>query len=102
MKIYIHPYPTPLLSSHSHTHTHTAMAGIALTDFTNTPTILFHVGPNAFFGWFYHFINLSLYTLLYNTFKDTKGSKALSPKLRYRWDRQIENWQFGSGLDYTL
>ncbi|GAB5036151.1 lycopene beta epsilon cyclase protein isoform 2 [Nannochloropsis oceanica] len=79
-----------------------AMAGIAKEDFFNTPTVLFHVGGDAFFGWFRHFFMLCVYTVLFNTLKGTKGWEGLSPKMRYRWDRQVENWEFGSGLDYTL
>jgi hypothetical protein len=77
-----------------------AMAGIAARDFFSTFAILAHVGPAAFFGWFQHYFNLVLYTLLYETFKGTKGTTLLPPKLRYSWDRRIENWFFGSGLDY--
>lgn len=77
-----------------------AMAGIAARDFLSTFAILSHVGPAAFFGWFKHYFNLVGYTLLYGAFKNTKGSSLLPPKLRYKWDRRIENWLFGSGLDY--
>lgn len=79
-----------------------AMTGIALRDFFSVFSILRHVGPSAFFGWFGHYTNLVLYTILYSLFKDTKGSALLPPKLRYKWDRRIENWLFGSGLDYNL
>ncbi len=79
-----------------------AMFGIAKQDFLNTPTVLFHVGADAFFKWFWHFANLCVYTALYQVTKGTKGSTLLPPKLRYKWDRRIENFEFGSGLDYEL
>lgn len=79
-----------------------AMAGIAFRDFFSVFPILTHVGPAAFFGWFRHYANLVGYTLLYGAFKGTKGSALLPPKLRYQWDRRVENWLFGSGLDYEM
>ena len=72
-----------------------------------------------------------LYTLLFQVAKGTKDSAFLPSKLRYRWNRQVgvlncpphpcmasahrlkawlwsvvlwqvENWEYGAGLDYRL
>lgn len=79
-----------------------AMLGITLQDPFNTPAVLFHVGFEAFFTWFYHFFQLCIYTVLYNLLKESKGTEVLPPKMRFKWNRMIELWEYGSGLDYKV
>jgi hypothetical protein len=73
-----------------------------LDDPLNTPGILMHVGPAAFFGWFGHYMNLVLYTVAHSVLKGTKDPSILGARLRYRWNRFLEVLEFGSGMDYKL
>jgi lycopene cyclase CruP len=68
------------------------------------PQILRHVGIVPILDWTRHFINLALYTALFKVFKPLEGSigSQLSPLLRYRWQRTLEAWEYGSGKDYKL
>lgn len=79
-----------------------AMLGIALDDPFNTPAVIFHVGASSFFGWMYHFINLLLYTALHNVMKRASPPSFFSPKLAYKWNRYVDAFKYGSGLDYVL
>lgn len=78
------------------------MFGILLDDPFNTPTVIIHVGASSFFGWLYHFIALNIYTVLYKITQGRKPPSFLSPKLSYKWNRYLEAFQFGAGLDYEL
>ena len=68
------------------------------------PQILGHVGVGPIFDWTRHFINLGLYTVLFKAFKplETTISSQLSPMLKFRWQRTLEAWEYGSGMDYKL
>lgn len=79
-----------------------AMFGIMLDDFINTPTVIVHVGPSSFFGWLYHFINLNIYTVLHKATKGRQPPSFFGPKLSYKWNRYLESFKYGAGLDYEL
>jgi hypothetical protein len=58
--------------------------------------------PYPLVNWLYHYMNLLLYSVLYEALKGTKDAAILPEKLRYRWNRRIESFEYGSGLDYQL
>lgn len=79
-----------------------ALAGTLKEDPLNLPNILLHVGPDAFFSWFGHYSALVLYTILHELLKETKNTQLLGGRLRYQWNRLLELFEYGSGMDYVL
>lgn len=79
-----------------------AMFSIPLRDPAFVPSTIMHVGFESFFGWFGHFIMLNVYTVLYVVLKSLKSLDALPIKTKFRWNRWIESFEYGSGLDYKL
>ncbi len=68
------------------------------------PQILRHVGPVPILDWTRHFVALGWYTALHKAAAplDKLISTQLSPLLKFRWQRSLEAWKYGSGMDYTL
>eukprot|EP00957_Ditylum_brightwellii_P001802 138630-Ditylum_brightwellii.AAC.1 len=69
------------------------------------PQIVGHVGIPALVDWMGHVGMMSLYTALHsgvtpvlkpfvNTMKNERS--------RFKWNRRMEAWKFGSGCDYIL
>jgi lycopene cyclase CruP len=59
------------------------------------------VGLLTLLEWLVHYLMLAVYTLLYSIGKLLQpGSKLLPVVWRYRFDRWLEAWQYGSGQDY--
>ncbi|GMG98700.1 hypothetical protein Nepgr_000540 [Nepenthes gracilis] len=68
------------------------------------PSIFKQVGLPVLFDWSGHFLMLGHYTLL-STFADPLIRPFIHrfpPEMRYRWNRYLEAWKFGAGLDYEL
>jgi lycopene cyclase CruP len=59
------------------------------------------VGLFTLLEWLMHYLMLAAYTVLYRLGKLLQpGSKFLPMAWRYRFDRWLEAWQYGSGQDY--
>ncbi|WNZ22366.1 FAD-binding oxidoreductase [Leptolyngbya sp. NK1-12] len=59
------------------------------------------VGLFTLLEWLMHFALLAVYTMLYRVGRALQPwSKQLSASQRYRFDRWLEAWQYGSGQDY--
>ncbi|CAN1220130.1 hypothetical protein LINPERPRIM_LOCUS1800 [Linum perenne] len=68
------------------------------------PSIFKQVGIPVLLDWSGHFFMLGLYTFL-STFADPAIRPLLksSPsKTKYAWNRRLDAWKYGSGLDYKL
>ncbi|CAL1407155.1 unnamed protein product [Linum trigynum] len=68
------------------------------------PSIFKQVGVPVLLDWSGHFIMLGLYTFL-STFADPAIRPLLnssSSKTKYVWNRRLDAWKYGSGLDYKL
>lgn len=58
------------------------------------------VGLPLLLAWMRHFGMLAAYSGLYPVGKVLQSRLTLSPAQRYRFDRWLEAWQYGSGQDY--
>eukprot|EP00898_Chlorokybus_atmophyticus_P002864 jgi/Chlat1/3579/Chrsp234S03597 len=47
-----------------------------------------------------HFFFLAAYTALHKIHGNLKPPSFLPPRMRYRWHRKLEEWEYGSGYDY--
>ncbi|XP_065873736.1 uncharacterized protein [Euphorbia lathyris] len=68
------------------------------------PSIFKQVGILVLLEWFGHFFMLSSYTFL-SSFVDPAIRPLLNGfplKSRYEWNRRLEAWKYGSGLDFKL
>ncbi|XP_058220369.1 uncharacterized protein LOC131330713 isoform X1 [Rhododendron vialii] len=68
------------------------------------PSIFKQVGVLVLLDWSGHFFMLGYYTFL-STFVDPVIRPLLNAfpaKMKYKWRRQLEAWQYGSGLDYKM
>ncbi|KDO54273.1 hypothetical protein CISIN_1g007945mg [Citrus sinensis] len=68
------------------------------------PSIFKQVGIPVLVDWSGHFFMLGYYTLL-STFADPVIRSLLNafpPRMKYEWNRYLEAWKYGSGLDYKL
>ncbi|KAI8551985.1 hypothetical protein RHMOL_Rhmol06G0230000 [Rhododendron molle] len=68
------------------------------------PSIFKQVGVPVLLDWSGHFFMLGYYTFL-STFVDPVIRplvNAFPAKMKYKWRRQLEAWQYGSGLDYKM
>jgi hypothetical protein len=66
------------------------------------PAILAHVGPAALLDWVWHFAAMVLYSALSLAAQLLRpGLRALPAALRWRGERLIDAWTYGSGLDYS-
>ncbi|XP_004309453.1 PREDICTED: uncharacterized protein LOC101301060 [Fragaria vesca subsp. vesca] len=68
------------------------------------PSIFKQVGIPVLLDWSGHFFMLGYYTLL-STFADPVVRPLLSqlpPEMKYGWQRRLEAWKYGAGLDYKL
>ncbi|KAG5545617.1 hypothetical protein RHGRI_017939 [Rhododendron griersonianum] len=68
------------------------------------PSIFKQVGVPVLLDWSGHFFMLGYYTFL-STFVDPVIRplvNAVPAKMKYKWRRQLEAWQYGSGLDYKM
>ncbi|KAK9803372.1 hypothetical protein WJX72_000257 [[Myrmecia] bisecta] len=75
--------------------------GQVVSDPLFIPQIFKHVGVLPLLDWSRHYAALGAYTVLHGAapaFKALAGK--LPPKQRYRLRRQLDAWEFGSGLDY--
>ena len=58
------------------------------------------VGIVSLFDWMWHYINLGIYTVLFNLGVKLQGwIKYLSPSQQYYYHRMLDKWQYGSGYD---
>ena len=94
--IYIHL----ILTLYYTIHTYTIITGDPLTPFKIVP----HVGIIAMTDFFINFWNLFIYTLLSQYITPIVESIVLpntsDVRERFRLNRMVEAWRFGSGLDY--
>jgi lycopene cyclase CruP len=66
------------------------------------PKILQQVGPWALMEWMGHFAALGLYSSLQQTRPITQPwCERLPPLQRYRWQRRLDAWAYGSGADHS-
>lgn len=66
------------------------------------PSIFYQVGPLAILDWMFHFVALGSYTFLSSFISPILRSwvNGLPQKDKYIWNRRLEAWKYGSGLDY--
>eukprot|EP00252_Welwitschia_mirabilis_P000908 TRINITY_DN10900_c0_g1_i3.p1 TRINITY_DN10900_c0_g1~~TRINITY_DN10900_c0_g1_i3.p1 ORF type:complete len:620 (+),score=92.88 TRINITY_DN10900_c0_g1_i3:240-1862(+) len=66
------------------------------------PSIFIQVGLKLILEWMYHFSMLGLYTFLSSVISSSLRPwvSTLSEERRFRWNRRLEAWKYGSGLDY--
>ncbi|GAX73571.1 hypothetical protein CEUSTIGMA_g1022.t1 [Chlamydomonas eustigma] len=85
------------------------MAAQMVQDPLSIPQLLAHVGPGPLADWIRHVAGLGAFSTLYQI-ASTLGldhpnsglSGQLSPELRFRLNRLLESWEYGSGKDYKL
>ncbi|XP_043693790.1 uncharacterized protein LOC122644234 [Telopea speciosissima] len=68
------------------------------------PSIFKQVGIAVLLDWSGHFVMLGYYTFL-STFIDPvirSRINAFPDKMKYEWNRRLDAWKYGSGLDYKL
>ncbi|XP_059661869.1 uncharacterized protein LOC132307968 [Cornus florida] len=68
------------------------------------PSIFKQVGVSVLLDWSGHFVMLGYYTFL-STFIDPAIRPLINSfpdKMRYKWKRQLEAWEYGAGLDFSL
>ncbi|KAI4305774.1 hypothetical protein L6164_029120 [Bauhinia variegata] len=68
------------------------------------PSIFKQVGIPVLIDWSGHFLMLGYYTFL-STFADPVVRSFLSTlpsEARFKWNRRLEAWKYGAGLDYKL
>ncbi|KAI4331037.1 hypothetical protein MLD38_029266 [Melastoma candidum] len=68
------------------------------------PSIFRQVGYPVLLNWLGHFFLLGCYTFL-STFVDPAIRPlvdTLPEDMKYEWNRRLEAWKYGSGLDYEL
>lgn len=58
------------------------------------------VGLPLLLEWLGHYVTLAAYSGLYPIGKFLQSRLKFSPAQRYRFDRWVEAWQYGSGQDY--
>lgn len=80
------------------------LAGQMVADPTLIPQIFKHVGVGPLLDWARHYLALAAYTAVYTLAVPFAPGIAsgLTPRGRFLLRRQLEAWQFGAGLDYTL
>ncbi|KAL7498999.1 hypothetical protein ACHAWT_010048 [Skeletonema menzelii] len=68
------------------------------------PEIVLHVGIPTLVEWLGHVSMITLYNALHNLSPALKPfvDKMENKKERYRWNRRMEAWKFGSGNDYKF
>ncbi|KAF7040283.1 hypothetical protein CFC21_050196 [Triticum aestivum] len=66
------------------------------------PEIFKQVGVGVILNWSGHFVMLGHYTFLSSFVGPAVRPwvKSLAPRDRYRWERYLEAWEYGAGLDY--
>ncbi|KAL5729856.1 hypothetical protein ACHQM5_002749 [Ranunculus cassubicifolius] len=66
------------------------------------PSIFKQVGIPVLFDWFGHFFKLGQYTFLSSTIDPLirPWVDTSPPKTKYQWNRYLEAWKYGAGLDY--
>ena len=80
------------------------LLGMVLARPSLVPAILVHLGPAALADWVGHYAAMWGYTLAARAVGPllrAHGGK-LPPRLRWRAQRQLEAWEYGSGLDYAM
>ena len=63
------------------------------------------IGPGPIADWMGHFALLGVYDVLHRVsgpLDAARNKLPMSKEQRYRWNRQLEAWEFGSGSDYRL
>ncbi|KAJ0965354.1 hypothetical protein J5N97_026492 [Dioscorea zingiberensis] len=68
------------------------------------PSIFKQVGISVILDWSGHFVMLGYYTFL-SSYVDPvirPWIKVLPPKKKYEWNRYLEAWKYGAGLDYNI
>ena len=68
--------------------------------------IIPHVGVIAIADFVYHMINLLWFTFLSENIAPSlsafvDGNPSMAPSDKFKYHRMIEQWKFGSGLDYN-
>lgn len=69
------------------------------------PTLIFkiipQVGITTLIDWTFHYVNLGVYSILFNiSLMLEPWSKNLPENYQYYWHRWIDAWKYGSGNDY--
>lgn len=75
----------------------------AVGDILTPLKIVPHVGLKAMLDFFYHFFNMGVFTLFYNLYAKNMLEKAeqhSDPIEAFKLRRKVDQWKFGSGLDY--
>lgn len=75
-----------------------------LSDPLFVPSIFRHVGVPPMLDWLKHFTALGAYTLLHKAGKPVVRSLAerSSGKQRFKLNRLLDAWKYGSGSDFKL
>jgi lycopene cyclase CruP len=78
----------------------TTLARVALADPGLVLALVGHLGPGALAEWAGHYLNLVGYTALDRLGSTLHGPiESLPPPARYRANRRLEAWRYGSGYD---
>ncbi|VAH69345.1 unnamed protein product [Triticum turgidum subsp. durum] len=66
------------------------------------PEIFRQVGVGVILNWSGHFVMLGYYTFLSSFLGPAVRPwvESLAPRDRYQWERYLEAWEYGAGLDY--
>lgn len=66
------------------------------------PEIFKQVGVGVILNWSGHFVMLGYYTFLSSVVSPAVRPwvKSLAARDRYQWERYLEAWEYGAGLDY--
>ena len=83
------------------------MAPSSPQDPLSIPGLLVHVGPGPLLDWGRHVAGLGAFTALHQLatcppLSDLIARQQLDPAQRFRLNRLIEAWAYGSGRDYEL
>ena len=63
--------------------------------------IIPQVGLITLIDWMFHFINLGVYSVLFDiSLMLEPWNKNLSENYQYYWHRWVDAWKYGSGNDY--
>jgi len=75
-----------------------------INDPLGTPAIVLHVGLPALVEWLGHLFQLGLFEFFYHTIGRAKAAQLseMNKKDQFLWSCRIDQWKYGSGLDYRL
>ena len=81
------------------------MAGMVVNNPLLLPEMLASIGPGPIADWMGHFALLGAYDVLHKVSGPLSAARKTLPmdkEQRFRWNRQLEAWEYGSGSDYRL